>query len=114
MSKKIPYLLSPGTLRKVLNKVIEAKTPERFTQDFLETKLSFKGGSARAVIPYLKRLKMLEQDGTPTDLYRKFRNSDTSGSAIAQAMKEGYSELFYETSTPMNSRNLSSWNSSMK
>lgn len=94
MSAKLPYLATPGTVKTVLDKVIEARTPERFTYDFLETKLGTKGGSARAVIPLLKRIGMLQQDGSPTELYRKFRNSDTQGAAMAQAIRHGYSELF--------------------
>ncbi len=94
MTAKLPYLASPGTIKTVLDKVIEARTPERFTQDFLETKLGAKGGSARAVIPLLKRIGMLQQDGSPTELYRKFRNTDTSGDAMAQAIRHGYKELF--------------------
>ena len=56
MSTKLPYLASPGTIKTVLDKIIEARTPDRFTYDFLETKLGAKGGSARAVIPLLKRI----------------------------------------------------------
>jgi hypothetical protein len=33
-----------------------------------------KGGSARPVIPYLKRTGFLGADGTPTPLYKSFRN----------------------------------------
>lgn len=94
MTAKLPYLASPGTVRTVLDKIVEARTPERFTQDFLETKLGAKGGSARAIIPLLKRIGFLQQDGSPTDLYKKFRSSNTSTAAMAQAIKHGYSELF--------------------
>ena len=94
MSTKLPYLASPGTIKTVLDKIIEARTPDRFTYDFLETKLGAKGGSARAVIPLLKRIGMLQQDGSPTELYRKFRNTDTSGAAMARAIRHGYKELF--------------------
>jgi hypothetical protein len=51
MATKLPYVNVPGTIRKILNKVKEAKTPERFTDDFLQTKLGFKGGTARQFIP---------------------------------------------------------------
>lgn len=94
MSAKLPYLASPGTVKTILDKIIEARTPDRFTQDFLETKLGAKGGSARAVIPLLKRIGMIEQDGSPTEIYRKFRNSDTSGAAMAMAIRHGYKEIF--------------------
>ncbi|SMX39681.1 DUF5343 domain-containing protein [Octadecabacter ascidiaceicola] len=94
MSTKLPYIASPGTVKTVLDKIIEARTPERFTQDFLETKLGAKGGSARAVIPLLKRIGMIEQDGSPTEIYRKFRNNDTMGTAMASAIRHGYKEIF--------------------
>ncbi len=94
MPAKLPYLASPGTVKTVLDKIITARTPERFTQDFLETKLGAKGGSARAVIPLLKRIGMLEQDGSTTDIYRKFRNNETSEAAMAKAIRHGYKELF--------------------
>jgi hypothetical protein len=83
-----------GTLRKILEKIKTAKTPERFTQDFLSTGLSFPGGSPRSFIPVAKRLGLLTSDGTPTDLYRKFRNPSTSGAAMADAMRRGYAKLF--------------------
>ncbi|WP_282957641.1 DUF5343 domain-containing protein [Silicimonas algicola] len=87
-------MASPGTVKTVLDKIIEAKTPERFTQDFLETKLGAKGGSARPIIPLLKRIGFLQQDGSTTELYRKFRNTSTSKAAMAKAIKHGYAELF--------------------
>ncbi len=87
-------MASPGTVKTVLDKIIEAKVPERFTQDFLETKLGAKGGSARPIIPFLKRIGFLQQDGSTTELYRKFRNTTTSKAAMAKAIKHGYAELF--------------------
>lgn len=94
MSAKLPYMTSPGTVKTVLDKIIEAKMPERFTQDFLETKLSAKGGSARPIIPLLKRIGFLQQDGTTTELYRKFRNTTTTKASMAEAIKIGYSKLY--------------------
>ena len=54
-----------------------------------------KGGSANAVIPFLKRTGFLNSDGTPTDLYRQFRNPVQSGrAAFFQALRKGYSALY--------------------
>lgn len=89
-----PFMNAYGLVPKVLDKIIEAQKPERFTQDFLSTKLGFSGGSARAIIPLLKRIGFLSSDGVPTPLYSKFRNSDTRGSAMAQALRTGYREVF--------------------
>jgi hypothetical protein len=62
--------------------------------DFLETKLGFKGGSSRPIIPLLKRIGFLTDDGAPTELYRQFRNESTRGRAMAEALRKGYSEIF--------------------
>jgi len=94
MATKLPYVAVPSTIMKILNKVKEAKTPDRFTADFLETKLGFKGGNSRQFIPLSKKLGLLKSDGTPTDLYKKFRNDSTSGAAMAEALKIGYRDAF--------------------
>ena len=85
---------TPGLIPRVFSKIQEARRPDRFTQDFLETKLGFSGGSARAVIPLLKRMGFISSDGTPTKSYDQFRNSDTQGSAMGDALRAAYSELY--------------------
>jgi hypothetical protein len=86
---------STGLVAKILDKIKEAKTPERFSQDFLGTVLGFTGGSAKPFIPLAKRLTLINSDGTPTELYRRFRGSDDeSKAAIAQAIRIGYAPLY--------------------
>jgi Family of unknown function (DUF5343) len=94
MSSKLPYVVQPSLLPRILEKVKEAKTPERFTGDFLSTKLGFKGGNARQFIPLAKKLGLLNSDGTPTILYQSLRNPANSGAAVAAALKKGYAEIF--------------------
>lgn len=89
-----PFLNSPNLLGRVLNKIMEAQTPARFTQDFLATKLGFSSGSAKPIIPLFKRLGLLSNDGSPTDLYARFRNPSERGSAMAEAIRIGYRDLF--------------------
>jgi len=89
-----PFMNAYGSLSKILNKVKQAKTPDRFNYDFLETTLGFKSSSARAFIPLAKRLGLLASDGTPTDLYKRFRNPAQSHAAIAEAIRKGYAQLF--------------------
>jgi hypothetical protein len=91
---KPPYMPNPGTLGKVLDKMKEAATPQRFTQDFVADTLGFKGNHALAVIPLLKKLGFLGTDGSPTDIYRRFRNDDESKRAVADALRIGYASLF--------------------
>ena len=94
MAAKLPYMLSPGLISKILEKVQDARRPDRFTQDFLGTKIGYGSGSARPIIPLLKRMNFLGSDGVPTPLYDQFRNTETQGSAVAQGMKNAFRELF--------------------
>lgn len=94
MPAQLPYMVAPGLIPKILTKIEEAKRPDRFTQDFLGTKLGYSSGSAKAIIPLLKRMSFLNSDGSPTSLYDQFRNSDTQGAAVAEGIRNAYAELF--------------------
>jgi hypothetical protein len=94
MADKLPYVFAYGVISKTLDKIKAAATPARFTQDFLATKLGIKGGSAKPVIPFLKRVGFLATDGSPTDLYKQFRNPTHSGLAAARALRTGYATLY--------------------
>ncbi len=89
-----PYINATGLVTKIFDKIIEAQQPERFTQDFLGTKLGFASGSARPIIPLMKKLGFIGSDGTPTQIYSQFRNPDTRGAAMAQALRSGYKDFF--------------------
>jgi hypothetical protein len=90
----IPYVTSYGSITKTLERVKEASTPNRFTQDFLATKLGLKGGSPKPVLPFLKRTGFLASDGSPTQLYKRFRNPSQAGAAAAEALKRGYAAIY--------------------
>lgn len=89
-----PFINSTGLIQKILEKIQQAQEPARYTQDFQGTVLGYGSGSARPFIPFLKRLGFLESDGRPTNLYRKFRNADTAGWAMAQAIRHGFKSLY--------------------
>lgn len=93
-SSKVPYLQAYGNLKKALDRIIKATVPPKFTQDFLSTTLDLSGGGARPVVPYLKRAGFLTSDGTPTDLYKQFRNPSLRGAAAAQGLRNAYSDLY--------------------
>lgn len=92
--EKLPYMMAYGVITKTLEKIKSAATPDRFTQDFLTTKLSVKGGSGKPVIPFLKRIGFLGTDGVPTERYKKFRNASAAGAAAAAALKQGFKPLY--------------------
>jgi len=90
----VPYVMAYGNITKVLERIRTAQTPPRFSQDFLSTTLNLTGGSARPLVPFLKRTGFLASDGTPTDLYKHFRNPSQSGQAAAKALRIGYVNLY--------------------
>jgi Family of unknown function (DUF5343) len=56
MADNPPFMNAYGLIPKILAKIREAKTPSRFTVDFLSTNLGFSGGSAR---PFMTSLNVL-------------------------------------------------------
>ena len=94
MTAKLPYMQSVGLVPKILERIANARRPDRFTQDFLETKLGHSGGSARAMIPLLKRMAFIESDGSPTRLYDQYRNAGTQRAAVAAGIRNAYALLF--------------------
>lgn len=89
-----PYMNAYGRIKTVLEKIKEAKTPPVFSQDFLSTTLGAKGGSATSFIGFAKRIGLLESNGTPSELYKQFRNPAQSKAAIAAAIRKGYADLY--------------------
>ncbi|MGJ3264547.1 MAG: DUF5343 domain-containing protein [Salinarimonas sp.] len=96
--KEIPsglsYVNTPVLLKKVLDKIISAQQPDRITQSYMDTVWQFKGGSGGAVLSFLKKIGFLSPDGTPTDIYSKFRTDGGRSSAAKQALRKGFSDLF--------------------
>jgi len=90
----LPYIPASGTLKKALDRLVEASRPDKFNYDFLENVLKLKGGSARAAVPILKRTGFLSSDGSPTDLYARFRTEGGRGAAALQALRIGFPEIF--------------------
>ena len=90
----LTYLITPGTLKAVLSKIITASKTDRFTQDYLATVLGFGSGSQKSVIPIMKRMGLLSSDGTPTEAYAKFRTDSGRPEAVLQALRTGFAELF--------------------
>jgi hypothetical protein len=93
-SSKVPYLQAYGNIKKALDRITKATVPPKFTQDFLATTLDMPGGGARPVIKFFKRAGFLNSDGTPTELYRQFKNPSLRGVASAQGLRNAYSDLY--------------------
>lgn len=90
----LPYITAPGNIEKAFVAIKSAQTPDRVTQDFVKTILKIPGGSGNQVASFLKKIGFVNTDGTPSDIYNKFRNKATTGAAALEAMKIGYGPLY--------------------
>jgi hypothetical protein len=89
----LPYVSSSNSLKTAFDKIRTAATPPRVTTDFVNTVLQIKGGTGGAITPFLKRVGFVASDGTPTELYKRFRNPVSGGPAMAEAILHGYALL---------------------
>jgi hypothetical protein len=64
------------------------------SQDFVKTILKIPGGSGDQMTSFLKKLGLANLDGSPNDLYRRFRNPTSSGAAVATAIRRAYAPLY--------------------
>ena len=94
----LPYSQSPGVFKKTLEQIIQAERPDNFSSNFMATILKLTGGSAKAVPPLLKKMQFINPDGSPSQLYSKFK---TDGGR-SQAAFEGLGVLFLNYSRGMN------------
>lgn len=90
----LPYVTSPGNVERTLKAIQSAATPSQVNQDFVKTILKIPGGSGDQITSYLKKIGFAATDGTPTDIYTKYRNPTTAGYAVADAIRHGYAPLF--------------------
>ncbi len=90
----LPYLAASGTLKRALERLIDASRPDKFNTDFLENVLKLSGGAARATIPIMKKIGFLSSDAVPTDLYAKFRTEGGRPAAALSGLRNGFPEIF--------------------
>jgi uncharacterized protein DUF5343 len=103
---QLPYMISASRARKILQKIKEAPTPSKFTQNYLSTTLGFEGANEKAFVSYAKSLDFLDTAGIPTPLYKQFRNPNVSSVALGRGLIKAYkplyerNERFYELAKP--------------
>lgn len=87
------YLTSAKNLGGILNSIVGAQAPEKFTTRFLES-LDYKTSADRLIIGVLKSLGFLADDGRPTQRYYDYLDQTQSEIVMAQAIRDAYSDLF--------------------
>jgi len=92
----LPYVTATGNIERALNAIKSAATPSTVSQDFVKTILGIPGGSGSQMTSFLRKIGFVGQDAKPTAIYTRFRSTDpeTSGAAVAEALKFGYAPLY--------------------
>lgn len=90
----LPYVTATGNVERALLGIKAAATPPKVTQDFVKTILKIPGGSGDQMTSLLKKIGFVNADGTPSDIYKRFRNPASAGSAATDALRHGYGALF--------------------
>ena len=93
MALPTSYLTSMKNLSAILNSVVGAQAPEKFTTRFLES-LGFASATDRLMIGVLKSLGFLAEDGRPTQRYFDYLDQTRSSIVMASAVREAYADLF--------------------
>ncbi len=93
MSLTTSYLVSTKNFEGIMNSILGARAPERFTNKFLED-LGYKSSNDRLITGILKALGLLSDTGEPTQRYFDFLDQSQSKRIIAIGVQEAYEDLF--------------------
>lgn len=93
------YLPSQKNLDPFLAKIIDGVAPDKFTVEHLKS-IGFSSSNDRGLIPLLKDLGFLTDDGAPTARYRNYRNRSQSKVVMGDALREAYADLFHIREIP--------------
>lgn len=93
MALMTAYLQTTKNLQNIINSLVSAKAPERFTNKFLED-LGFKSTNDRLYIGVFKGLGLLDENGIPTQRYHQFLDQSETGRVLAIGIQEAYEDLF--------------------
>lgn len=93
MALTTAYLTSTKNFEGIMNSILNARAPERFTNKFLED-LGYKSSNDRLITGVLKALGLLSDTGEPTQRYYDFLDQTQSKKVIAVGIQEAYEDLF--------------------
>ena len=93
------YLTSVKNLPAIMAKIIEGTAPKKFTTAHLKG-IGFKSSNDQGILPVLKELGFLSDDGTPTQRYHDYRDQSRSRAVMGNALREAYEEIFHINERP--------------
>jgi hypothetical protein len=87
------YLITTKNLNAIIDAIINAQAPDKFTISFLE-QLGFKSTNDRLYIRLFKDLGILDGSGVPTKIYYELIDQSRTKKVLGECIQEAYSDLF--------------------
>jgi hypothetical protein len=87
------YTTVPGKIKELLDKIRTTGIPAKVTNQWLEV-VGLKSSNDRSLLPVLRQIQFTDASGVPTERWKHYR-SNGHKSALAEAVKAGYSDLFH-------------------
>ena len=92
--EQFPNVNVYGKIPLFFERIQQAAVPDKFTYKILIETLGFKGTNDRPLISLLKCLEFIDGDRNPTNVYRSYRNTETSAATLGKQIKKCYSRLY--------------------
>ena len=89
---KYPYITTIAKLREFIGKIAHMGVPDSVNTRWLPT-VGYASNNHRPIISILKHIGFLDEN-KPTERWRMFRDNTQAMRVMAEAVKEGYSDLF--------------------
>src|SRR5262245_60152427 len=93
------YMAGVKNLPAIMGKIVTGTAPDKFTVDHLKS-IGFASSNDRAILPLLKDLGFLSEDGSPTPRYHEYRNAARSKQVLGAALRDAYTDLFHVNAKP--------------
>lgn len=93
------YLVSTKNLDDMLKKIVDGVAPPKFNTEHLKS-IGFGSSNDRGIIPLLKDLGFLSEDGSPLPRYHAYRDRSRSKAVMAEALRDAYEDVFHIREVP--------------
>lgn len=93
MPQAYPYTISNNKIEPFLNQIRTAAKPQRFTRQLLKN-MGFTASNDRALLPLLKDLGFLNENGGPTEAYDRLRDPNDWQYVLGERIRDLYADLY--------------------
>lgn len=88
-----PYTSVTGKLKSFFEKIGQLGVPDTVDKKWIGS-IGMKASNDPTIIPVLKFIGFIDQSGKPTDRWKNYRDKTRSRIVLAEAILDGYAELF--------------------